>query len=98
MVVTDTQIQHTETLCEAFGLIHDALEALYYVWGLHAVPTVGAEICESASHLGQSIHVLARDDIPLANALADVQGHLMDIGRMLQLPAIPNEEDEEDAP
>jgi hypothetical protein len=86
-------------LCEALGLIHAALKVFYYTdvcydaVGTH-VREDGAEVRALASQLGQQAQLLARDETPLANALADVQDRLAALGALLQMTDDPKDEEE----
>jgi hypothetical protein len=85
----------TETLCDALAALREALAEVPY-----AVTTDvkrGAAILQSCSRLGLVLHTLAKLDMPVANALSDVQAALAAIGEQLQYDdADPAAEEEED--
>ena len=83
-----------ETFCDALAVIRDALAEVPY-----AVSTDvkrGAVILRSCGRLGPLLHTLANLDTPVANALADVQARLEEIGEQLQYDDAPEDEDEEE--
>jgi hypothetical protein len=91
-----------QLICEALTVIHDALDKL--PWVVTPDASVGAEVLESCGRLGPLIHTLANLDMPLANALGDIQAALSDIGEELRAGESPVahtaqewEEDEDEA-
>jgi len=70
-----------ETLCEALALVRDALAEV--PCAVTEDGKRGTELLQSSGRLGPLLHTLANQDMPLANALSDVQAALADIGEHL---------------
>jgi hypothetical protein len=89
------QTRGAEVVCEALVTIRAALEEVHMV-DLPTDEQQGARICRISSQLQQYVHTLARLDMPLANALTDVQNELESLGHYLQLPEEPYDKEEAD--
>jgi hypothetical protein len=90
MAVEVTMLEQTalaELLCEALAVIRDALDDL--PWAVTTDATLGAEVLESCGRLERLLSTLANLDMPLANALGDVQAALAAIGEELQCGNAP---------
>jgi hypothetical protein len=70
-----------EIMCEALEVIRDALDEL--PWAVTTDAKLGAEVLDCCGRLGPLLHMLANLDMPLANALGDVQSALAAIGEEL---------------
>ena len=82
-----------ELLCEALAIIREALDEL--PWGVTTDAALGAEVLDSCGRLGTLLHTLANLDMPLANALGDVQAALAAIGEELHAGDTLVDDDEE---
>jgi len=71
-----------EIMCEALTVIRDALDEL--PWAVTTDVKLGAEVLDSCGRLERLLHTVAAVDMPLANALGDVQAALAATGAELQ--------------
>ena len=86
----------TKLLCEALAIIREALDEL--PWAFTTDVTLGAEVLESCGRLERLLHAVAAVDMPLANALGDVQAALAAIGEELHAgdTLVDDDEDADD--